>query len=790
MMADKANSNMVANRQTRQSKNTIPVKQPENDEVNATAEEGTPSDAEDEKNEEMGRNDSSPDSLASSRKSDSKSESRQSFTIPMGKVRKAIAGRTGMATAEVRGERATPRTPATGFNAPLSPELRNAFEKFLTARKTKERRNLWKANKEPPDKPEIERYTPLKRGMSSVKEVMTPFPRQDSPDAKHDYEADGAKTVEDLCKSLSIKCDNALQEKQEANRKLEEQESTIQMLLEEMKALKEQVSKNKTKIGRAEGQPMMTEIVSTEVVAKTEEPKLLKSRAPLEDPPEDGPRPGEEPPEFSTQENSKMVKTTSSDVVFSTDADGGKDKEKPELPKDSTPSKSDGYPRSKDDGAGKERPPPPPSPPDSPRGEGEGGGKIPTSRKDRSNRITIKGIALADWHKLRPDIQRAQNYLKIIEKEKIKVKKRADWPTMKKHLGKIASSEGWPLYILDLKADPWDELVDEEDPVDRKAREEAAMIISGCIDKEMHGSKLEAIQDREVQNNAQMLYRRLDKFFAIGTLEGDVTTAGKDLRQCTQESTGLSVLEFGIELDRREKVLNNMGVFTDVHKELKYIYLNGLLKSFKGIKDRILYDMEPDRNGEIVWNPDYVEVRETVEQRAIRDKLVDLVAGGGAVQQNNQQVKSGPAKASPTKLTKGQKKKNKKIAQLQAQIDQMSATTNGKTAPAKGGAKTGKSDKLCSHDAKCWRKDCKYKHSPGHVPAQDPKSMTCSKCSTKGHSAEQCGKCFKCGSADHKWKDCPDRKTVSQNNQQIICDAGDHGGPTLESENGGCLIQF
>ena len=61
-------------------------------------------------------------------------------------------------------------------------------------------------------------------------------------------------------------------------------------------------------------------------------------------------------------------------------------------------------------------------------------------------------------------------------------------------------------------------------------------------------------------------------------------------------------------------------------------------------------------------------------------------------------------------------------------------------------------DKVCFHGSKCWLKDCKYKHAPGHKPAKDPRDTTCAKCQRKGHSQAQRGKCFRCGATDHIYR--------------------------------------
>ena len=65
-------------------------------------------------------------------------------------------------------------------------------------------------------------------------------------------------------------------------------------------------------------------------------------------------------------------------------------------------------------------------------------------------------------------------------------------------------------------------------------------------------------------------------------------------------------------------------------------------------------------------------------------------------------------------------------------------------------------DKVCFHGSKCWLKDCKYKHAPGHKPAKDPRDTICAICQRKGHLQAQCGKCFRCGASDHIALYCPE----------------------------------
>jgi hypothetical protein len=111
-----------------------------------------------------------------------------------------------------------------------------------------------------------------------------------------------------------------------------------------------------------------------------------------------------------------------------------------------------------------------------------------------------------------------------------------------------------------------------------------------------------------------------------------------------------------------------MGVYTNEKLELIQIYLKGLAISFKDIRAKIMYDLEPDYKGNIEWEPSLLEIKNLVELRAVRDNLLDIKAGPGSqVSQNGQQT---------TKKTKAQKKQAKTtkdqnivITNLKAQLE-------------------------------------------------------------------------------------------------------------------------
>ena len=234
-------------------------------------------------------------------------------------------------------------------------------------------------------------------------------------------------------------------------------------------------------------------------------------------------------------------------------------------------------------------------------------------------------------------------------------------------------------------------------------REEAAIIIQGCVDKTKHGSKMDAVLDREVKNNAQALIRRLDNFFGLGKTDGDVITAGKNLRNCSMRQSGLSVVEYGLKLEKLEKILNIMGVYTNEKLELIQIYLKGLAIFFKDIRAKIMYDLEPDYEGNIKWEPTLLEIKNLVELRAVRDNLLDIKAGPGSqISQNGQQG---------TKMTKAQKKQAKTtkdqnivISNLKAQLEAVGVKggTVIRSLVAAQATSGSAQVKQCSHGAKCW----------------------------------------------------------------------------------------
>jgi hypothetical protein len=355
---------------------------------------------------------------------------------------------------------------------------------------------------------------------------------------------------------------------------------------------------------------------------------------------------------------------------------------------------------------------------------------------------------------------------------------------MIKHIKEIASLERWEDDIIALDGPEWDEDLKAETLIHRKMREEAAIIIQGCVDKAKHGSKMDAVLDRDVKNNAQALLRRLDSFFALGTADGDVVAAGKNLRNCTMRSSNLCVVEYGLQLEKYEKVLNIMGVYTNEKKELIQIYLKGLAITFKDIRSKIMCDMEPNYMGVVTWDPSLMDVKKIVELRAVREGFQDIKAGSKQVDQNAQQA------TKKTTATNATKKKQANVTKQQKLITNLKAQLVAAKGPQATTKATSGPPKMCAHGAKCWLDPCKFTHAKGHKPAPDPSTLLCTSCNRNGHLAPQCGKCFKCNSTAHSWKNCPQRTSnVSQNHQEIIR-GGDNGGPSIEQDDGGVLLRL
>jgi hypothetical protein len=380
-------------------------------------------------------------------------------------------------------------------------------------------------------------------------------------------------------------------------------------------------------------------------------------------------------------------------------------------------------------------------------------------------------------HKLaRPDYTRTATIVKQIISKNLKLVEKHHWPDLKKHLKQLEKSEDWPTYLMDPKAPKWSP-DDPESLLDSKLRKEMFAILRDSVDWKKHSSKMNSIIDNDgSQLDGQALFRKLEDFFACGKQDGDVIGAGMNLRQLSMASSNLNALDFALELERRERVLQGIGLPTNVRLELIPLYLRGLTKSFKGIKDEIERQLEEDES----WNPTLREVVDRVERRAVKDNLLEIKASGKFVTQNFQ---DGGKNKSPKKNKSKQKNKNQESKRVQAlkqeiealkncnqsyvaqDCDQSYVAQDTRVNQLYGSTKPG-GEKICFHGAKCWLKDCKFKHASGHRPAKDPRDQTCAKCQRKGHSQAQCGKCFRCGSPDHIAPDCPKNPKSRQEGEQ------------------------
>jgi len=398
--------------------------------------------------------------------------------------------------------------------------------------------------------------------------------------------------------------------------------------------------------------------------------------------------------------------------------------------------------------------------------------KVEREREDNEERekLRLKDLEKEkrkiDMHKAaRPDYTRVATIVKQIINKNLKLVEKHHWPDLKKHLKQLEKSEDWPTYLMDPKAPKWSP-DDPESLLESKLRKEMFAILRDSVDWKKHSSKMNSIIDNDgSQLDGQALFRKLEDFFACGKQDGDVIGAGMSLRSLSMASSNLNALDYALELERRERVLQGIGLPTNVRLELIPLYLRGLTKSFKGIKDEIEKQLEEDEE----WKPSLREVVDRVERRAVKDNLLEIKASGKFVTQNFQDRGKGKSPKKNKSKLKNKNQESKRVQALKQEIealkncnqsygaqdcDQSYVTQDSHVNQLYGSTKPG-GEKMCFHGAKCWLKDCKFKHASGHRPAKDPRDQTCAKCQRKGHSQAQCGKCFRCGSPDHIAPDCP-----------------------------------
>ena len=328
--------------------------------------------------------------------------------------------------------------------------------------------------------------------------------------------------------------------------------------------------------------------------------------------------------------------------------------------------------------------------------------KLAKKAVDQRNSMSLKEHDMA-----RPNVQRVQSLVKVIKEKNLKVVDRGDWPALKSYLEELAHQEAWPPYLLDTEGDEWDPSV-EETALDKKLRTEMYMVLRDAVDWKKHGSKMTAVLESEIKHNGQALFRRLDGFFALGRADGDVQGAGVAMRQHTMASSRMNVVDYGLELERLVKTLHDLGLPPNIRKEVIPQYLNGLLRSFDSIRTTIDNKLEDDES----WDPTLRDVMDMVERRANKKQLLDLVSKGKEqlVSQNSQETSRSQRRKQARKAAKV--RKAEKVAQKKSQLSSSTepATTNSAS------QNSFDVDKPCSHGAKCWLTNCKFKHAPGHKP--------------------------------------------------------------------------
>jgi hypothetical protein len=324
-------------------------------------------------------------------------------------------------------------------------------------------------------------------------------------------------------------------------------------------------------------------------------------------------------------------------------------------------------------------------------------------------------------------------------------------------VGTLVHQEQWDPVHYDLEGPAWTPSASET-AIQIKGRKEMYIVLRDSLDWEKHGAKVRAISDSKDPTksfNAQALFRHLNSFFAVGTKDGDIQGVGKELRSATMESTGKNVVDFALHLEKLVKRLTGLGLAPNEHLEVVPIYLNGLLGKFRDIRNTIETKIEdsPDKLFTLQ------EVVEMVERKANKRGLLNVTSKGTTVDQNVTVAKGKKGKkgGNTNKDKGGDKNHENQVNQLKLQIKKLKEGAKPTKSTTQLQTSTG-STKDCTHGAKCWLTNCKFRHAAGHVPAANPRDSTCTTCGRAGHESRQCGKCFKCGSSDHMYNNCPERK--------------------------------
>ena len=370
-----------------------------------------------------------------------------------------------------------------------------------------------------------------------------------------------------------------------------------------------------------------------------------------------------------------------------------------------------------------------------------------------------------------PNVKMVNEIVKRVKDRGLKLVDKAQWEDLKEFLEGVVYMYDWPKYLIDLDGPTWTPK-QPEDAFQAKSRKEFFMLLCDSIDWKKHGSKLDTIMvDKKIQD-AQAVWRRLDSFFGLGKVHGDVSNMGTKLRECTMKSTGLPVIEYGLELLRREKALNNVGVYTSHSLELIPMYLNGLIRSFDRIRETIFEERIKDPEK-------YTHLRDVIDHVEHRATLANIInhvyrKGGTTTQLSQTSTTSTPSDSQKGKKKDKKKKKDSKeeIKQLKQEIADLKKKTNstktGDTQQLQQGTNSTEGKRECKYGKDCFNNNCTYKH-----PASRKK---CTKCGFYGHAEPKCGKCYICGQGGHHSRECPKRSTEGQSFQgsQVMRSADDN----------------